>query len=630
MAYVLVRSRRAFRGLAGALAIATLFAVSYAAAAPGDGVNRIDEHHGLNGEIDVAACSQRPIESLAHCYARIRTDDLARSITALGPFHASATATIGNGGGYDPAYLRAAYNTPSLTAGAGKTVAIVDAYDDPTAISDLNYYRSNFGLPACTTVSSTGCTFTNGATVRKVDQNGGTSYPASDSGWALEIALDLDMVSALCPSCNILLVEAKSNATSDLGTSVNRAVTMGANVVSNSYGGGESSTETLWSSTYFYHPGIPITVSSGDSGYGVEYPAASQYVTSVGGTTLNQTGTSGRNATETAWSGAGSGCSSYEPKPSWQKDASCAKRMVADVSAVADPNTPVWVRNNNSWSFVGGTSVAAPLVAAIYALAGNSGPTDLPAKYPYGNTSFLNDVVSGSNGPCLLVAAYYCNAQAGYDGPTGLGTPNTAAAFAPAGPPPPPVKPGAPQSLRAAAGNAQVALTWSPPSSDGGSAVTSYNVYRGTASGAESLLATGVTSLGYTDAAVTNGTPYYYEVTALNSVGEGPASAEASATPGIAPGAPTNLAATAALLGGINLSWTAPAANGGPAVTGYRVYRGTAAGAESFLVAVSCTADVCSYKDSSTAHLGTYYYKVSAVNTAGEGAKSNEASAMSR
>jgi subtilase family serine protease len=271
-------------------------------------------------------------------------------------------------------------------------------------------------LPACTT--------SNGS-FRKVDQNGGTNYPVANTGWAEEISLDLDMVSAVCPNCHILLVEASSNSLNDLLLAENRAATLGATVISNSWGANEFSSESLYDS-YFKH-GIPITASSGDAGYGVEWPASSPYVTSVGGTSIVRS-TGARGWAETAWSGAGSGCSAYESKPAFQTDASCARRTVADVSAIADPNTGVAVYDSyrvSGWLVFGGTSVAAPVVASVYALAGN-GASISSAGYVYGHR-VLNDVVSGGNGSCG--GTYLCTAGPGYDGPTGLGTPNGTAAF---------------------------------------------------------------------------------------------------------------------------------------------------------------------------------------------------------
>ena len=339
--------------------------------------------------------------------------------------------------GYGPGDLQSAYSLPSATSGAGQVVAIVDAYDDPSALSDVNTYRSHFGiatLSPCTNPSpalsaTTPC-------FSKVNQKGQTSgYPRNNGGWAQEISLDLDMVSAVCPKCSILLVEASSPTFANLGTAVNRAAALGATEISNSYGGGESSSDSNYDASYFNHPGVAITASSGDSGYGVEYPAASQYVTAVGGTSLSRSSSS-RGWSETAWSGAGSGCSAYDPKPSWQSSVTnitsvCAKRAVADVSAVADPYTGVAVYDSftyqgvGGWLVFGGTSVSSPLIASVYALAGNA-KTFNYGTYPYSHASALNDVTGGSNGSCGSVL---CNATTGWDGPTGLGTPSGTGAF---------------------------------------------------------------------------------------------------------------------------------------------------------------------------------------------------------
>jgi subtilase family serine protease len=324
--------------------------------------------------------------------------------------------------GYGPSDLLSAYSLPA-NGGAGQTVAIVDAYDDPNAESDLATYRSQYGLPACTTAN--GC-------FKKVDQSGGTSYPRKSTSWAGEISLDLDMVSAIAPNAHIILVEATSASMTNLGASVNTAARLGATEISNSYGGSESSSDTGYDSTYFNHPGIAITVSSGDSGYGVQYPAASPYVTAVGGTSLSKA-SNARGWSESVWStssteGAGSGCSAYEPKPTWQTDSGCAKRTVADVSAVADPATGVAVYQTyggTGWTVYGGTSVAAPLVAGVYADAGSH--SGVPAAKAYANPGALNDVTTGATASCS--PAYLCSAETGYDGPTGLGTPNGLTAF---------------------------------------------------------------------------------------------------------------------------------------------------------------------------------------------------------
>lgn len=354
-----------------------------------------------------AACANAAI-GFAHCDAL----QLKKTIAGITPF-ASAP------GGLNPVNLQAAYKLPSSTAGSGQTVAIVDAMNDPNAESDLATYRAQFGLSPCTTAN--GC-------FKKVNETGGTTFPASDVGWSEEISLDLDMVSAIAPNSHILLVEASTASFADLATAVNEAAALGANAISNSYGGGEASGETSIASAYS-HPGIAITASSGDGGFGVEVPAAFNTVVAAGGTSL-RTASNARGWTETAWNGAGSGCSAFISKPSVQKDTGCARRTVADVSAVADPNTGVSVFDTfggvGGWLIFGGTSVSSPIIASVFALAGNTSSIN-PLSTLYGNTASLFDVTSGSNGSCG--GSYLCTAKAGYDGPTGLGTPNGVGAF---------------------------------------------------------------------------------------------------------------------------------------------------------------------------------------------------------
>ncbi|MHB8600487.1 MAG: S53 family peptidase [Ktedonobacteraceae bacterium] len=326
----------------------------------------------------------------------------------------------GGPAGYHPADLQSAYNLPSASQGKGETVAIVDAYDDPNAEADLGVYRSTFGLSACTT--SNGC-------FSKVNETGGKTPPAPNAGWADEISLDLDMVSAICPNCHILLVEATTNHLLDLSISVNEAVKLGANAVSNSYSGNEKSSELSFEKKYFTHPGVAITASSGDSGYpNIGNPAVFSTVTAVGGTSLFKANNK-RGWHETVWSGAGSGCSVYIAKPSWQKDKGCSMRTVSDVSAVADPATGVSVYDTyqqSGWLVFGGTSVASPIIGSVYALAGNTGSID-NASYTYSHKSSLHDIKSGSNGSCG--GSYLCTGVKGYDGPTGNGTPNGTGAF---------------------------------------------------------------------------------------------------------------------------------------------------------------------------------------------------------
>jgi subtilase family serine protease len=350
--------------------------------------------------------------------------------------------------GFGPSDLVSAYNLPA-GGGAGQTVAIVDAYNDPDAESDLATYRTQFGLAACTTAN--GC-------FKKVNQTGGTTYPPTDAGWSGEIALDVEMVSAAAPAAHILLVEASSANLDDLGTAVNEAVALGAKYVSNSYGGPEDSTDLSSDTFYYNHPGVVVTVSSGDAGYGAEYPASSRYVTAVGGTNLSRSATT-RGWSESVWGsgnnaqgGAGSGCSAYDAKPTWQKDTGCTKRTVADVSAVADPNTGVAVYDTFSggWNVYGGTSVSSPLIAAVYADAGTPAAGSYPSSYPYAAPAgALNDVTSGQNGFCSSTP-YLCEGLVGYDGPTGLGTPNGVAAF---------------KAPAVASGNADLGVTITGPAS---------------------------------------------------------------------------------------------------------------------------------------------------------------------
>lgn len=292
--------------------------------------------------------------------------------------------------GLHPADLRSAYDLPAQNPGG--TVAIVDAYDDPTAEADLGVYRAAFGLPACT--SANGC-------FRKVNERGEAgAYPALNAGWGEEISLDLDMVSAVCPKCTILLIETNSSSFDDLGAGVDTAAKLGALAISNSYYGPEWSGETAYDA-YYDHPGVAVTVSAGDQPSSF-YPAASPYVTSVGGTSLS----SGNGAwSEKPWSYGAYGCSPYESKPGWQTANGCGgRRSTVDVAAVADPQTGVSMYDSaaGGWLVAGGTSAGAPIVAAAYALSGNpQGPA-----FSYAHRSAFNDI-----------------APAGYDLATGLGSP---------------------------------------------------------------------------------------------------------------------------------------------------------------------------------------------------------------
>jgi len=361
----------------------------------------------------VAVCPRGNPAGTARCFAHQVTD--ARGNPINGRVNPAATPS-----GYGPAQLQSAYGLTGIS-GSGATVAIVDAFAYPNAEADLAVYRSTYGLPACTTAN--GC-------LKIVGQTGGKPPSRVDTGWDQEQALDLDMVSAACPSCHILLVEASSASFSNLWTGVDYAkVQPGVRAVSNSYGNTDSSSYAQYDSHYAGN-NVAITVSSGDNGYGAQWPATAPGAVAVGGTSLRAGGGT-RGWTETVWNGAGSGCGLGHPKPTWQNGVTdaCGGRMEADVSSNADPNTGVAVygpatRTSSSWGVWGGTSESSPFIAALFALRNGSINA---ASSIYSHTASLNDVTSGSNGTCAV--SYYCNAQAGYDGPTGLGTPNGIGAF---------------------------------------------------------------------------------------------------------------------------------------------------------------------------------------------------------
>lgn len=432
-------------------------------------------------------------------------------ITRSGPIRAQSPAA--GDFGLRPQDIHSAYQLPS-TAGAAQTIALVDAYHDPTAEADLQAYDEEFGLPACT--AEGGC-------FQQVNQNGEAGnppFPASSAilekareapeeslereeadeatGWALEISLDIETAHATCQNCRILLVEADSPSFEDLNTAEATAATLGATEISNSWGGPEQGlSEGFESTSAFNQPGIAITASAGDDGYlswdaespfqrgYAEFPASSPHVVAVGGTRLNKLGAGGSWNGETIWNGdgaGGGGCSVVFAAPPWQQNLAgfaavgCAtKRAVADVAADADPYSGLAVRDTSpeceaafevegkvehisNWCTIGGTSLASPLIASVYALAGGSDGASYPARTLYlnrvGTPSSLHDVTSGSNGECstpfqepsLLSSCEsseeaqscasqgICLAGPGYDGPSGVGTPNGIAAFqAPAG-----------------------------------------------------------------------------------------------------------------------------------------------------------------------------------------------------
>ncbi|MDQ0913652.1 hypothetical protein QFZ22_009724 [Streptomyces canus] len=368
-----------------------------------------------DAEPDLAPVCGTPAKGHATCYAMRATDQPARMRLSASEVPA----------GLGPQDIQSAYSLPA-DGGAGQTIAIVDAYDNPNAEADLAVYRAQYGLPPCTTAN--GC-------FRKVDQRGGTNYPLPSNAWAGEIALDLDMVSAAAPNADILLVETDNDGLENLAAGVDEAVALGAKYVSNSYGRtGDDPTDLATYGSSYDHPGVAVVAASGDNKYGVSFPATLPSVTAVGGTTLTADPASARGWSETVWArdsyGPGSGCASHQTKPDFQQDTGCAGRSVADVSAVAD-NVAVYLTygsQGTGWQRYGGTSVATPVIASVYALAGPPRPGTSPNSYPYAaHGGGLNDITTGSNGTCSV--AYLCNAATGYDGPTGLGTPAGLAAF---------------------------------------------------------------------------------------------------------------------------------------------------------------------------------------------------------
>jgi carboxypeptidase family protein len=414
-------ARLAHKPLAACAAVVAPLALASGVLAATTGFTQPAPHPQLTADTP-AGCNTPQPRGYARCFAIVRTPaDHAMTADSSGP----------PAGALGPADIQSAYKLPSSTAGGGQTVAIVDAYGDSDAESDLAAFRAYYGLPPCTTAN--GC-------FKKVDQTGGTNYPPDDSGWGLETSLDLQAVSSVCPDCGILLVEANSDVGSDLYEAEDEAVALGAKIVSNSWGSSEYSTETQDDENFNY-PGVAITASAGDDGYGTNYPSASEYVTAVGGTTLTKDSSVPRGWTETVWddsgSGTGSGCSAYEPQPGFQQgipqlDAVCSNRATADVSADADPASGLGVYDTlgyNGWLQVGGTSLASPLIAATYALAGTPAAGTYPNSYPYhdpSQSSDLSDVTSGADGTCGNVL---CQAGPGWDGPTGLGTPDGVKAF---------------------------------------------------------------------------------------------------------------------------------------------------------------------------------------------------------
>jgi hypothetical protein len=438
--------------------------------------------------------------------------------------------------------LHAAYSLPSETASSSlQTIAVIDAYDDPTAEADLAVYDETFGLPPCTTAD--GC-------FRKLNQEGRTSpLPKKQGEWASEISIDVQMAHAVCQDCRILLVEADNDDLVNLGAAVDAAVNAGATEISDSYAGPEepklSSLFAEYNDDYYDHPGVVVTASSGDCGYLNEaclgkpgtanFPADSPDVVSVGGTALSE---SAETWSSTVWEEAGSGCSQIFGAPLWQSSVAdfsatgCgAERSIADVAAIADPETGVDVYdstpegsgNPTGWGVWGGTSVASPIVAAEFALAGGAHGVPYPASTVYshaGEADALYDVVTGANGTCAGATA--CRAAVGFDGPTGVGSPLGLDAFAIPGSP-------ASRSLPSISGLAETGQTLkeSPGVWSGAPTDLSLQWERCNVSGSGCSAIAGATGSTYMLTASDAGATIRVQETASNAAGAGPPAASA-------------------------------------------------------------------------------------------------------
>jgi subtilase family serine protease len=344
--------------------------------------------------------------------------------------------------GLTPSDLSLLYAYPAPgnqgSAGAAQTVAVVVAYDYANAEQDLGVYRQYYGLPPCTTAN--GCLSKVGAAAAGWGSQSGSPSSVSANptgatalGWAAETDIDTQMVSAVCPNCNIVIAEAASDNLSDLANAVNAAVASGATIVNASFGAPEDPLDAYYAPA-FENSHVKVVAAAGDWGFGVYYPAADDGTVAVGGTSLQVSGT---QVSESVWNGTGSGCSRYFPRMPWQRNlgngwSSCRSRTVADVSAVADPDTGVSVYDSSlfgsygGWTVAGGTSVAAPIITGLYALSGDTN-RDFGAQELYGSRWAFAPVTSGSNGWCAL--AYLCTAQQGYSGPAGIGVPQGLAGF---------------------------------------------------------------------------------------------------------------------------------------------------------------------------------------------------------
>ena len=580
------------RSVLASTLVASLFAVGPFLVASNAGAVQPSISHGSSGltaHLTNAApiyraqttdvCSAKVPAGVAHCSAVVQRNSVNphKQFTAL----TSAAQALGDNGAYSPAFLQSAYNVQSApnnqVAGSRQIVAVIGAFNDPKLVGDLAVYRQHFGLSACPT--GTVSPRNSSCVVEVVNESGTTALHSSNNdSWALEASIDTQMVSALCPNCQILFVEANTATMVDLGASVNTAIRLGATVVTNSYGSVEYAGEAAVASRDFSHKGVPVVVAAGEGGTRVEFPASAPDVVAVGGTSLVQNNAGGeRDGYETAWGATDSGCSKYEAKPAWQHDTGCAKRSVADIAAVADPATGVWIYDSDHASgsmIAGGTSVAAPIVASLFALAGNHHSTNVyPVSFLYQHRNALYSVTSGSSTDC---STYLCNAtrsHVGYNGLTGLGTPggtpNSFSAFGAVN------RPTTPVLSSANAGDGSVTLTWSASNAKGEQASLGYEIHQGTTGDLTTQLvndglsaATTLTVSGLDD-----GTTYFFSVEAITNGGFSNLSNVASATPVAEsgePGAPSAVAVDI-IDGQVTVSWVTPLDEGASAISDYTV-----------------------------------------------------------
>ncbi|WP_034485738.1 hypothetical protein [Actinomadura oligospora] len=358
---------------------------------------------------------------------RARTFTAKSGLAQAGPGRTAALKAADEGippGGLTAADLQDAYKLPSDLLGGGSTIAVVVPFDVTAAEKDLNAYRAANGMHVCD--AEFPC-------FRKTDQRGTGTLPPANATWGLHAAVGLDMASAACPNCDLLMVEADDDTLANQAAAVDQAVAQGARtvVVMDGWFGEYEGQDAL--APHFDHPGVAIVAASGSSGFnggGQEsLPAAYPTVVAVAGTNLHRDASARRGWNETPWRDTTSGCSVYEKRPAWQRKGDCGdRRTVADTAAVASDYTPVSAYDSGSggWVNVSGAPVAPALVGGVYGLAGNPSSTPAPQRL-YAHPKSLFDITSGTNGYCA--GGYLCTAGAGYDGPSGLGAPNGTGAF---------------------------------------------------------------------------------------------------------------------------------------------------------------------------------------------------------